>query len=77
MSIVQYQWWVWEKRDVHKLVHGDNLKKQYPLLENYCVLKATYWLCAGGISAVNVIGAPSRGVMNSGFDPMAVGGIYN
>ena len=27
-----YQWWVWEKRGIHLLVHGD-LQQQHPLLE--------------------------------------------
>ena len=34
-----------------------------------------YWPCAGGLSAVNVIGTQLRGLINSGSTPMTVGRI--
>ena len=39
------------------------------------VTGTTYWSCAGGLSAMNVIGTQLRDLMKLGTDPMAVGGI--
>ena len=36
-----------------------------------------YWLCAGGLSAVNAIGRQLRDLIKLGTDPMAYGGIKN
>ena len=66
-----YQKWVWEKRGAHKLVHDDTWEGS----TRYSNYLEDYWLCAGGLSAVNAIGAQRRDLVSSGTEPMAIGGI--
>ena len=48
--------WVWKKRGAYYLAH-DDLKNGITRYWNYL---EDYWPCAGGLSAVNVIGRQLR-----------------
>ena len=56
-----------------------NRKSIERCMNYYCIRYSSfledYWPCAGGLSAVNAIGAQLRDTKNSGAEPIAVGGI--